>query len=222
MAKIKTKEIPYSQIVNTLLEDNRLSFKAKGIYAYMHSKPTDWNFTMKSIATQQKDGYDSIKAGIQELRELGFIIYEKLPNGKGIYHLTDEASTIVKPKTDNPTKAKVSQTRENPLRENPIKGKSTPISNKDSVSNKDLNSNKDINVKITYPKNLNVEAFEAWKQYKGKNITAADYKQLPFMAEVSISATLLEKEAPTTNVSVFGNEGEFTSIPYEIEKTRFN
>ena len=67
---IKKRERDFVQVSNSFLRDDRISFKAKGLFSYMFSMSDNWNFTIRSIATQQKDGYDSVKSALKELKEL--------------------------------------------------------------------------------------------------------------------------------------------------------
>lgn len=52
--KISKKKSNFTTVQNSILRDNRLSFKAKGLFCYMFSMSDGWNFTIRSIATQQK------------------------------------------------------------------------------------------------------------------------------------------------------------------------
>ncbi len=61
----------------TFLEDDRLSFKAKGILAYLLSKPDDWKVIVGDLVKQSKDGKTAIYAGLKELKECGY--YTKVP-----------------------------------------------------------------------------------------------------------------------------------------------
>ena len=140
---IKKEAVPFTQIANEVLNNSELSFKAKGIYAFMMSKPDNWNFTIRSMSKQVKDGEDGIKTGIKELKGLGYIEYEKHKNGTGTYHLKLHVNSATKPKVQNPHKALEHQKGKSPRREIPLKGKSTRISNKEPSSNKDSISNKD-------------------------------------------------------------------------------
>lgn len=118
MNKIKKKESSFTQVSNSFLRDNNISFKAKGLFCYMFSMSENWNFTLQSIATQQKDGLDSVKSAMDELKQYGYISYEKHSNGSGTYFLNDEPNV------------------ENPNVENPNLGKSTPIKKKNLDKNK--------------------------------------------------------------------------------------
>jgi hypothetical protein len=54
------------------LEDPRLSFKAKGLWAYCMSKPNDWEFHVNHLATVCKDKRTVIYSSIKELIKAGY------------------------------------------------------------------------------------------------------------------------------------------------------
>jgi len=123
--KITKDGVPFTQISNALLNDEKLSFKAKGMYCYMYSKPNDWNFTASSIAKQMKDGRDSVLGALNELKESGWITHSKHADGSGEYMIH------VDPKSENPELV------------NPTVGKPDRINNKDTIQTK-KNTNNDV------------------------------------------------------------------------------
>ena len=80
---IKDKENPYVMINKQFLNDERLSWKAKGILTYLLSMPDDWQIYENELVKHSKDGITSLKSGIKELIELGYIIRKQLRNEKG-------------------------------------------------------------------------------------------------------------------------------------------
>lgn len=142
---IKGDGVPFTQISNEVLNDDRLSLKAKGLYCYMYSKPDSWNFTAKLIATQNRDSRDAVLSGMKELTAAGLLSYQKHSDGSGTYTLylyptrpeTDEAEEVLE---DGPGRD-LTQNRKIPPWRFPTVGKSGRISNKDLSSNKDLLSN---------------------------------------------------------------------------------
>ena len=149
---IKQEGLPYTQIVNEIIQDKSVSLKAIGLFTFMSHKAqmkgVKWNFTIRSMAKQMKDGEDSIRSGLQELKQSGWITYTKHTDGTGEYLL----KASIKPKQENPDKALDSQNRETPRREISMKGNSTPINNKDSFNKKDS-----LNKKDTHTRNQNFE-----------------------------------------------------------------
>ena len=61
----------YGTTPNALLNRDDISLKAKGLYAYIQSKPDGWDFTISKIAAQNKEGELAIRAAIKELEEAG-------------------------------------------------------------------------------------------------------------------------------------------------------
>lgn len=58
---------------NALLNDDSLSFKAKGLYTYMQSKPDGWDFSIRRITQQTDEGETAIRSGIEELEQTGYL-----------------------------------------------------------------------------------------------------------------------------------------------------
>ena len=76
---IRVKRCPKSFVTmdKTFLEDDRLSFKAKGILAYLLSKPDNWKVIVGNLVNYSKDGKSAVYAGLKELKECGY--YVKTP-----------------------------------------------------------------------------------------------------------------------------------------------
>lgn len=55
------------------LEDDRLSWKARGLLAYLLSKPDNWEVMIAHLVKQGPDGKASVRAGLLELRDAGYI-----------------------------------------------------------------------------------------------------------------------------------------------------
>ena len=75
----------YSIIDNDLLDDKRLSFKARGLLSYMLSKPDNWRFYVEELADHsEKDGVKAIRSAIKELEEVGYMkrIQRRSKDGK--------------------------------------------------------------------------------------------------------------------------------------------
>ncbi len=67
------KKTNYTVIDNTALQDNRLSWKAKGMMAYMLSLPDDWIFYIDELQKHGTDGIASFRSGFDELKMLGYV-----------------------------------------------------------------------------------------------------------------------------------------------------
>jgi len=80
---IKDKSNPYVMLNKTFLNDSNLTAKAKGILSYLLSLPDDWKIYEDEIITHFADGRDSIRNGIKELINNGYIEKERVRNQYG-------------------------------------------------------------------------------------------------------------------------------------------
>ena len=72
-------------IAKDIMQEEGLSFKARGIMAYLLSLPDDWVLHMSELEKRsRKDGREKIASGIKELIEFGYItrIQERGESGK--------------------------------------------------------------------------------------------------------------------------------------------
>jgi len=152
MAKLKILN-KYATVPNELLNDSVISLKAKGMYAYIQSKPENWDFSAERISKQLKEGLPSVKSALQELELNGYLVRRRFQNNKGFWeveYILNENPTIQNPTAENLIAG-------NPTKENPTVGKPTNISNKD-YSNKDYNK--------TILKSERDLLFDSWFGYK--------------------------------------------------------
>ena len=75
--RVRKRPSNFVMLDKTFLEDERLSFKAKGILAYLLSKPDDWKVIVGNLVNSSKEGKAAVYAGLKELKEYGY--YEKVP-----------------------------------------------------------------------------------------------------------------------------------------------
>jgi len=73
--RVVKRDSPYVQIDKTALEDPGLSFRAKGLHAYLMSRPDNWIPNPLQLATVSREGRDAVKAALRELQEAGY--YER-------------------------------------------------------------------------------------------------------------------------------------------------
>lgn len=115
---IKDKDNPFVMLRKEPLQDDSLSWKAKGILSYLLSLPDDWQIYETELIKHSIDGRDSLKSGIAELLKAGYLTREPSRNEQGhfkgykykVYELNHRNGLSV---TENPT-------TENPTSENPL------------------------------------------------------------------------------------------------------
>lgn len=106
---LKKQTRNFTTVSNSLLNDRRLSYKARGILCYLLSKPDDWQVLPKyDIAKRNQDygdnkqdpdeynveGESAVRSGLLELKDAGYMYWQRYyENGKvaGInYYVFDE------------------------------------------------------------------------------------------------------------------------------------
>jgi hypothetical protein len=76
----------YVVMNRTALNDERLTWKAKGIIAYMLSLPDDWTFYIEEIVKHAKDGEAAFRSGLKELKDYGYVKRFPVREGQRIKH----------------------------------------------------------------------------------------------------------------------------------------
>lgn len=85
--KIQKLNVPFAQVPNELLCDKNISLKAKGLWAYIQSKPNDYDFSSERIVEETKEEVRGIQNTLKELEEAGYLKRDRQQNGKVDYVL---------------------------------------------------------------------------------------------------------------------------------------
>lgn len=72
------KDNPYTTISNKILQNKSLSWKARGLLAYMLSLPKNWKFNMKHLESQATEGPYQLKQAIKELEDAGHLVRRRV------------------------------------------------------------------------------------------------------------------------------------------------
>ena len=62
-----------------------MSLKAKGLLSFMLSLPLDWDYSLDGLEKICKEGKDSIRSALNELKLYGYLVIKKTQNEKGIF-----------------------------------------------------------------------------------------------------------------------------------------
>lgn len=73
----------FSIICNTILRDDTISLKAKGLYSYIMTLPDDWKIYMSEVIKHSSDGKDSHRTALSELITAGYVIRSRQRNDDG-------------------------------------------------------------------------------------------------------------------------------------------
>jgi len=67
----------YVVLDNDIVRNHALSFKARGILAYLLSMPDNWSCSSKHLATVGPDGRDAVRTGLLELQTAGYLVRQR-------------------------------------------------------------------------------------------------------------------------------------------------
>ncbi len=70
---VHNRENPYFQLNRAAVNDERLSYKAIGIHAYLMSKPDNWEANEADIISRHTEGREAVRSGVKELLDLGYM-----------------------------------------------------------------------------------------------------------------------------------------------------
>ena len=193
---IKKYTNKFTVINNNVIQDERLSWKARGIFAYLWSKPDDWDFYETEVAKHAPDGRNSLRTGLKELEKLGYLKRTRL---RVDGHLSGSAWLL----TDNP---KLNVKNQTPMSENHTQGflmsenhtygEATLLNNyhtKDSLNQ--VRTNKKANAQSA-DADLYTSFDEIWKLYPKKADKKGAFKHYKAWRKESVNHTdeyLLER-----------------------------
>ena len=138
------KSRDYTVLSNHIFKDRTLSAKAKGLLAEMLSLPESWDYTLKGLTYLFSDGLDSVRQGIRELEEHGYVVRGRKRDEKGrigemeyvIYETphkavssesTEDAPVCASPVLDAPV-------LENPIQDEPAQENPTQLNKNISIT----------------------------------------------------------------------------------------
>lgn len=79
----KVYQSRYTVIDNSILQDDRLSFGARGLLVYMWSMPDNWQFYKKVLYKQSTEGRKRVDSYVDELKALGYLVLKNKRQTRG-------------------------------------------------------------------------------------------------------------------------------------------
>ena len=64
----------YTSVSRSTINDENLSFRARGILIWLLDKPDDWRVDSEQIAAAAKEGRDAVRTALNELVAAGYIV----------------------------------------------------------------------------------------------------------------------------------------------------
>ncbi len=162
------KDNNFTTINNEFIFNKNLSLKAKGLLCHILALPNDWTLYVEEVVNWHKDGKAAIYSAFKELTANGYMKREQIrQNGKfkGYDYIVFEKPNLDYPNTEKPNTEKPNTENRTLLNTN---------NTKDLIK---LNTNNSKTEGIEYPFELNVEAWESWKEFRKKEYRKS-YKDL--------------------------------------------
>lgn len=79
----KDKKNPYFLMHNSTIIDKNISLKAKGLLAYLLSKPNNWFVSFPDLSSCSTDGIKSVRSAVKELLLAGYLHKSQFRNNNG-------------------------------------------------------------------------------------------------------------------------------------------
>lgn len=140
----------FTTVDNAVLNNVNLSWKAKGLFVYLWSQADEWDFYETEVVKHSTDGLSSLKSGLKELEEQGYLKRERQRDDKGHFK---ENNWIL---SENPI-------LENHMLDNPILENSTLTNTNNNNTN---NNNNNITTTTTEPTEIG-SIYEFWESNVG-------------------------------------------------------
>lgn len=74
-------DIPFGWAPRALIEDPNISWRAKGLYTYLNSRPPGWQINPKDLTARSSEGRDATRNAVRELRDAGWLVISRRREG---------------------------------------------------------------------------------------------------------------------------------------------
>lgn len=75
----------FTIISNAIVRDQKLTYRARGILAYLLSQPDHWRTNADRMQYPSTEGRDAIRSALNELEKAGYVVFVKRQTAKGTW-----------------------------------------------------------------------------------------------------------------------------------------
>lgn len=91
----------FTSLNNKAIQDDRLSWKARGLLVYLLSQSKQWTFCVNELVKHSPDGKTSLQSGLKELEKYGYLYRTSKRSVDGRFNklnwvITDNPKAILK------------------------------------------------------------------------------------------------------------------------------
>ena len=211
------KDNNFTTINNEFIFNKNLSLKAKGLLCHILALPNDWTLYVEEVGKWHTDGKSAIYSAFKELTANGYMKREQIRGSKGKI-IKWNYLVFEKPHTDF-------QDVDNQDVENQDVDNQPLLNTNNTKDLIKLNTNNSKTEGIEYPFELNVEAWESWKDFRKKEYRksyknlgekAAIKKLLKLSTSKEEQALILEQSMENGWIGIFALKSEKISKAQSI------
>ena len=193
---LKKENIPFTQIPNVIIYDEKLSAQAKGVACYLFSRPDGWHFNYIEIASHFKNSEDTIRKFLLELEDAGYLTREKIREGGKFARVEYRLNFTVLGKSKT-GKSKLGKTKLGKTEFGFLGTNNTEYSNTEDNNNISMSS-----CQMTPAKKASLKTDKLAELFNSTCVSLAKVKLLSKARMSQVEARLKElKQAPDTYVS---------------------
>lgn len=202
---IHNKDNPYLTINTTIAEDDRLSWRAKGIWLYAFSRKDDWQFRFSDLQKRSTEGRDALRKALKELEKNGYLHRRVRQTDKGkldgqewSFFETSRSGEEIKKQlrvTEKPSDGKAVGRENRPTVDHPLTINEDIVSNEEEVSKKEYMSaeTSDVcNSLFSFLKNKNpkfeIKSKSAWEKNTKKLLKQYSKEEISEVIEWTFTA----------------------------------
>lgn len=83
--RIAKRTSAFTVVSSSAVNDERLSYRARGVLVWLLDKPDNWSVKSSAIAVRGTEGRDAVRSALGELEAAGYLVWEKHQNEKGFW-----------------------------------------------------------------------------------------------------------------------------------------
>ena len=80
------KRLRFTTVDRDTINDQSLSYRARGVLFWLLDKPDEWQTSAERIAAVAPEGRDAVRTALRELEQRGYLVRTKYRDNDGAFH----------------------------------------------------------------------------------------------------------------------------------------
>lgn len=201
------------------INDERLSFRARGVLVWLLDKPDNWRTDSVALARAGKEGREAVRSALRELEEHGYLVRSRTRDERGRWVTVVEVHEVPPTEAQEPVSGEGSPAPRNPAPGKPAAGGlgaiPLPGLRQSTETENDPGADAPAEAKLVRGRAIATEVWDA-RKIAGKPVPAQ-----PFVAVAKIGEALLDAgHAPAAIVSAMNAVPTISTRWVEAELAR--